>query len=145
MYSTFHFSLTNCHHIPIEIRNLVLVIAANAGCRVLLEDFAKTFQRAHQLKNQKACTDNLSNASTTEILTHSETCSGLTKQLLEAKIVWKTAKPTGNANPSILFKSLSERLHRCMLQGPGNVMWVPDDLPPIENKWMLRYLKNLSV
>jgi hypothetical protein len=110
-----------------------------------LEDFADKFQKAHQLKNQKACTDNLSNASPTEILTHSETCSGLTKQILEAKIVWKTAKPTGNANPSILFQSLSDRRQRYMLQGPGNVMWVPDELAPIEKKWILRYLKNLSV
>jgi hypothetical protein len=132
--------------ISIGVGNLALVTAANAGCRVLLEDFAKKFQKAHQLKNQKACTNNLSNASTTEILTHSETCSGLTKQILEAKIVWKTAKPTGNANRSDLFQSLSDALHRHMFQGPGkDVMWVPDGLAPIEKKWMLRYLKNLSV
>jgi hypothetical protein len=122
-----------------------LVSAATAGCRVLLERFANTFQRVHGLPKQKACNYDLTTASTTDILLHSESCTGMIRELLDAKIVWKNPKPTGTEDASTLFKSLSNALHQNMFQGPGNAMWVYDGLEPIEKKWMLRYLKNKQV
>ena len=119
------------------------MFAATAGCRVLLDKFANTFQRAHILPRQKACKYDLTDASTTQILLHSESCSGMIRELLDAKIVWENPSPTGTTDVSTLFQSLSNARMQNMFQGPGNVIWVYDGLEPIEKKWMLRYLKSM--
>jgi hypothetical protein len=111
-----------------------------AGCRLLLQRFAFNFESVHGLPQQKACCYNLTEASTPEILLHSKSCPGVTREILDAMTVWENHKPSNTTAESTLFQGLSNLLHQNMFQGPGNVMWVSDGLEPIEKEWMLRYL-----
>lgn len=122
-----------------------LPFAALSGCRVLLERYATAFQKAHIMPKQKDCHDDLNNASVTAILTHVETCCGTTKELLEAKTIWRQGKPPSNSSESILWKQLFEALHLYLYKGPGNIMYIPDSLEPFERRWLVRYFDNKGV
>lgn len=129
----------------------VMVLATNASCRSLLEEFAEDFKRQHSTAQyKKKCAYSTSGVSTTALFKHFEECSAVTQdnKLLGDALSNKLRKRDPNFRlPSsgsfaAIYQHMSSQVHssaNLIRNRVGDVV-VPCDLPSAEKRFWIRFL-----